>query len=124
MRDPYEVLGVSYDATEDEIKNVNEIEMPYLTLYEENPDMVGPMNPSHKLNSSLMEAVAEYYSAGNWIPDLSFALPADFAEKILGESLSDFWGMETWTDSDRKNFVDTIIGGWKERLDKENAAVG
>ena len=91
---------------------------------EENPDMVGPMNPSHKLNSSLMEAVAEYYSAGNWIPDLSFALPADFAEKILGESLSDFWGMETWTDSDRKNFVDTIIGGWKERLDKENAAVG
>ena len=91
---------------------------------EENPDMVGPMNPSHKLNSSLMEAVAEYYSAGNWIPDLSFALPSDFAEKILGESLSDFWGMEIWTDSDRKNFVDTIIGGWKERLDKENTAVG
>ena len=91
---------------------------------EENPDMVGPMNPSHKLNSSLMEAVAEYYSSGNWIPDLSFALPADFAEKILGESLSDFWGMEIWTDSDRKNFVDTIIGGWKERLDKENTAVG
>ena len=91
---------------------------------EENPEMVGPMNPSHKISGSLMNSVAEYYSAGNWIPDLSFALPADFAEKILGESLSDFWGMETWADSDRKNFVDTLIGGWKERLDKENSAVG
>lgn len=91
---------------------------------EENPDMVGPMNPSHKMNGSLMESVAEYYSAGNWIPDLSFAMPADFAEKVLGEGLSDFWGMETWADSDRKNFVDIITKGWKDRLNKENAAVG
>ncbi len=91
---------------------------------EGNPEMVGPMNPSHSISGSLMAAVAEYYSAGNWIPDLSFALPADFSEKILGESLSDFWGMETWAESDRENFVDTIIGGWKERLDKENTAVG
>ena len=91
---------------------------------EENPDLVGPMIPSHSISNSLMASVAEYYAAGNWIPDLSFALPADFTEKILGENLSDYWGMETWADSDRKNFVDTIIGGWKERLDKENSAVG
>ena len=64
------------------------------SIPEENPEMVGPMNPSHKISGSLMESLAEYYSEGNWIPDLSFALPADFAEKILGESLSDFWGME------------------------------
>ena len=87
----------------------------------ENPVL---MNPSHNISNSLMKSVAEYYAAGNWIPDLAFALPADFSEKILGESLSDYWGMETWADSDRKNFVDTIIGGWKERLDKENSAVG
>ncbi len=91
---------------------------------EVNPDMEGPITPSHSISNSLMNSVAEYYSAGNWIPDLSFALPADFAEKILGEGLSDFWGMETWADSDRKNFVDTIMGGWKERLNKEDAAVG
>lgn len=91
---------------------------------EQNPDMVGPMTPSHSITNSLMAAVSEYYAAGNWIPDLSFALPADFADKILGEGLSDFWGMETWAESDRKNFVSTIITGWKERLDKENTAVG
>ncbi len=91
---------------------------------EENPGMTAPMDQSHNISSGLMASVAEYYAAGNWIPDLSFALPADFSEKILGESLSDYWGMETWAESDRENFVDTIIGGWKERLDKENAAVG
>ena len=94
------------------------------SIPEEVPEMVGPMNPSHKVSGTLMESVAEYYAEGNWIPDLSFALPADYSEKILGENLSDYWGMETWADSDRKNFVDTIIGGWKERLNKENAAVG
>ena len=91
---------------------------------EENPEMVGPMNPSHKISGTLMESVAEYYAEGNWIPDLSFALPADYSEKILGENLSDYWGMETWADSDRKDFKDILLGGWKERLDKENAAVG
>ena len=91
---------------------------------EENPDLVGPMNPSHNITNSLMAAVAEYYSEGNWIPDMSFALPADFAKKILGENLKDYWGMETWAEADRKNFIDTIIGGWKERLDEENSAVG
>ena len=91
---------------------------------EENPDLIGPMNPSHVIQNSLMASVAEYYSAGNWIPDLSFGLPADFAEKILGESLSDYWGMENWADSDRKNFIDTILGGWKERLDDDKTAVG
>lgn len=91
---------------------------------EENPEMIGPMNPSHKISGTLMESVAEYYAEGNWIPDLSFALPADYSEKILGESLSDYWGMETWADSDRKDFKDILLGGWKERLNKENAAVG
>ena len=80
---------------------------------EENPGLIGPMNPSHVIQNSLMASVAEYYSAGNWIPDLSFGLPADFAEKILGESLSDYWGMENWADSDRKNFIDTIIGAFQ-----------
>ena len=51
-------------------------------------------------------------------------LPADFADKVLGEGLSDFWGMETWAESDRKNFVTTIIDGWKQRLNKDNSAVG
>ena len=91
---------------------------------EQNPDMMGPMIPSHKIENSLMAAVAEYYSAGNWIPDMSFALPTDFADKVLGEGLSDFWGMETWAESDRKNFVTTIIDGWKQRLNKDNSAVG
>jgi len=94
------------------------------TAPEQNPDMMGPMIPSHKIENSLMAAVAEYYSAGNWIPDMSFALPADFADKVLGEGLSDFWGMETWAESDRKNFVTTIIDGWKQRLNKDNSAVG
>ena len=91
---------------------------------EENPDMIGPINPSHNIQNSLMAAVAEYYAAGNWIPDLSFALPKDFAEKILGEGLSDFWGMKNWADTDRKGLVETIIGGWKDRINKENSAVG
>ena len=71
-----------------------------------------------------MESVAEYYAEGSWIPDLSFALPADYSEKILGESLSDYWGMETWADSDRKDFKDILLGGWKNLIDKDNAAVG
>lgn len=91
---------------------------------EENPDMIGPINPSHNISNSLMSAVAEYYAAGNWIPDLSFALPADFAEKILGEGLSDFWGMENWADSDKKGLVERIIGGWKDRINKDSSAVG
>lgn len=91
---------------------------------EENPDMIGPINPSHNISNSLMSSLAEYYAAGNWIPDLSFALPADFAENILGKGLSDFWGMENWADSDRKGLVEKIIGGWKDRLNKENSAVG
>lgn len=94
------------------------------SIPEQNPDMVGPINPSHIIQNSLMAAVAEYYAAGNWIPDMSFALPADFADKIFGEGLSDYWGMETWAESDRKNFVSTIIEGWRERINKENTAVG
>ena len=71
-----------------------------------------------------MESLAEYYSEGNWIPDLSFALPADFSKNILGESLSGYWGKESWSESDRKDFTDILIGGWKNLIDKDNAAVG
>ncbi len=88
------------------------------------PETLGPMNPSHKISNSLMNSVAKYYAEGNWIPNLSFSLPADFIEKILGEGLSDFWGMETWSDSDRKNFTDIVINGWKDRINNENSAVG
>lgn len=91
---------------------------------EENPEMIGPMNPSHKLSGTLMESVAEYYAEGNWIPDLSFALPADFSKDILGNSLSGYWGKESWSESDHKDFVDIIIGGWKNLMDKDNTAVG
>ena len=110
----------SKTATEPENpQSMQEDVSPEVTL--ENPVL---KTPSHNISNSLMKSVAEYYAAGNWIPDLAFGLPGDFSDKILGESLSDYWGMETWADSDRKNFVDTIIGGWKERLDKENVAVG
>ena len=94
------------------------------SMPEENPEMVGPMNPSHKISGTLMEAVAEYYQSGNWIPDLSFALPADFSKNILGESLSGYWGKESWSESDHKDFIDIIIGGWKNLIDKNNTAVG
>lgn len=94
------------------------------SMPEENPEMVGPMNPSHKISGSLMESLAEYYSEGNWIPDLSFALPADFSKNILGKSLSGYWGKESWSESDRKDFTDILIGGWKNLIDKDNAAVG
>ncbi len=91
---------------------------------EQNPMQGGMNGQSHEVSSTLLGSVAEYYASGNWIPDMTFALPSDFAEKILGGALSDYWGMETWSDENRENFVDTIIGGWKERLDKDKTAVG
>ncbi|MBR3609923.1 MAG: extracellular solute-binding protein [Oscillospiraceae bacterium] len=90
----------------------------------ENAPTFGEGNPSHRIENSLMASLGEYYAKGNWLPDMTFALPADFAEKILGNSLSDYWGMADWSEKDRRNFVDTIIGGWKERLDKDKTAVG
>ncbi|MBQ7873829.1 MAG: extracellular solute-binding protein [Oscillospiraceae bacterium] len=80
--------------------------------------------PSHTIEDSLLSAVADYYAKGNWIPDMSKALPVGFVEDILDKSLSDYWGMETWAEEDRTSFIDTILGGWKERLDKNNTAVG
>ena len=80
--------------------------------------------PSHSLSESLYIALGDYYANGNWIPDMSAALPTDFAEKVLGEGTKDYWGMETWSDDDRAGFVDKILGGWKDRLNKDNAAVG
>jgi hypothetical protein len=80
--------------------------------------------PSHSIKNSLYSAVAEYYATGNWIPDMSSALPADFAEKVLGEGTADYWGMETWTEQNRTDFSDMLLSGWKTRLNKENTAVG
>ena len=106
-----------------ENENSSGVDVPSAPEAENNTSGMNKV-PSHSISNSLDAAVAEYYASGNWIPDMASALPGDYIEKILGGSLKDFWGMETWADADRKNFVDTIIGGWKERLDKDNAAVG
>ena len=87
-------------------------------------ETTGEMTPSHRIENSLMASLGEYYAEGNWIPDMSFALPAKFSEDILGGSLSGYWGMESWSESDHKDFVDIIIGGWKNLLDKDKTAVG
>lgn len=89
---------------------------------EQNPGI--ETRPSHSVSNSLMAAVADYYAKGNWIPDMSFALPGDFSEKVLGKNLGDFWGMENWAEADRKNFIEKFIEGWRERINKENTAVG
>lgn len=79
-------------------------------------DMQSPV-PSHDIKDSLIASVAQYYAAGNWIPDMSIALPNGWAEDVFGNGLSDFFGMETWAEADRKNFVDTLIGGWRDRME-------
>lgn len=96
---------------------------------EENPmpeitDGSAAQTPTHSIGNSLMAAVADYYAAGNWIPDFSLALPGDLADAILHKGLSDYWGAESWADSDRQNFIERFISGWKERLDKEENTVG
>ncbi len=89
---------------------------------EQNPEI--ETRPSHSISNSLMSALADYYATGNWIPDMSLALPKDFSEKILGKNLWDYWSKESWAESDRKNFITSFIEGWKERLNKDNTAVG
>ncbi len=80
--------------------------------------------PTHSIENSLMASVAEYYAAGNWVPDMFAYLPKDFAEEVLKGKLGDYFGMETWTDQNRSDFVDHIITGWKDLLDKDKTAVG
>ena len=75
--------------------------------------------PSHEITDSLLASVAQYYAAGNWVPDMSLALPKGWAEDVFGNGLYDFFGMETWAETDRKNFVDTLIGGWKDRMENK-----
>lgn len=87
-------------------------------------ETAGKKEPSHKIENALMASVGEYYAKGNWIPDMTFALPAKFADDILGKSLSGYWGKENWSESDHKDFVDIIVGGWKNLIDKDQTAVG
>ncbi len=75
------------------------------------------------LSEGLMSSVMEYYNSGNWIADMAAYLPVDFSDNVLG-SLSDYWGKETWSNDDRKNFAQSIINGWKELIDSANSAVG
>ncbi len=99
-------------------------DMPSAPENQQDSEMPSPA-PSHNISDSLLASVAQYYAAGNWIPDMSIALPGDWAKDVLEEGLSDFFGMETWAESDRKNFIDTLIGGWKDRLeDKKEENVG
>lgn len=102
-------------------ENSSEAEAP---LPEENPEPAPEPIPSHNLEDSLAKAVSRYYSEGKWIPDMSGALPDEFGEKVFEKGLSDFWGMETWAEGDRKNFVDIITEGWKSLVDETNTAVG
>ena len=80
-------------------------------------DIPAPV-PSHRIESSLMQSVAEYYAKGDWIPDMSTALPDGWSDEVLGEGLFDLFGMETWSEDDRRKFSETLIGGWKDRLNK------
>ena len=80
-------------------------------------DIPAPV-PSHRIESSLMQSVAEYYAKGDWIPDMSTALPDGWGDEVLGEGLFDLFGMETWSEDDRRKFSETLIGGWKDRLNK------
>ena len=94
------------------------------TAAEENHTAAENRIPSQNVSGTLLSAVADYYAAGNWIPDMTAAMPADFVDEVLGKGTRDYWGMETWTAEDRTGFVETILGGWKERLDRSNTAVG
>ncbi|MBQ7938466.1 MAG: extracellular solute-binding protein [Oscillospiraceae bacterium] len=75
--------------------------------------------PSHRVESSLLTSVGQYYAAGNWIPDVTTAMPKDWNDSVLFEGLSDFFKMENWTDEDRKGFSETLLGGWKDRLENK-----
>lgn len=91
---------------------------------EHQPENDAVLTPSHRISTSLMAAVADYYAAGNWIPDFSLALPSGFADRILRKGLSDYWGKESWTDSDRSGFVEKLLSGWKENIVGDENAVG
>ena len=117
--EPSGILDNSSQSAESGAKNgmrtgENSAEVPEEETVVDNPTPV----PSHNIESALMRSVAEYYAKGDWVPDMSTAFPEGWAEDVLGAGLSDFFGMETWSDEDRKNFSDTLMGGWKDRLNK------
>lgn len=86
---------------------------------EETPGINTEFVPSHRLEKSLTARVAEYYASGSWVPDMSIAFPGNWSEDVLAEELMDFFGMETWSDDDRKGFINELMEGWKDRMEKD-----
>lgn len=79
---------------------------------------------NYAVPASLMAAVAEYYEEGRWLPMLSRALPEGWIEDTLAPNLRDYFGMETWSDSDRTEFSGALIGGWSDMLGGNDESEG
>ena len=39
-------------------------------------------------------------------------------EDVFGAGLKDYWGMESWSETDRTGLIDKFVGGWNDRLNK------
>ncbi len=74
--------------------------------------------PNYNITDSLTAAVARYYAEGNWIPVMTNALPGDWLENTFSSGLTDYWGMETWGTEERTGLVEKFIGGWNDRINK------
>ena len=46
------------------------------------------------------------------------ALPGGWLEDVFGAGLKDYWGMESWSETDRTGLIDKFVGGWNDRLNK------
>ena len=55
---------------------------------------------------------------------LSRALPDGRIEDTLAPNLQDYFGMETWSDSDRTEFSGALIGGWSDMLGGNDESEG
>lgn len=85
----------------------------------ENPGTDLPaVTPNYNITDSLTAAVARYYAEGNWIPAMTNALPGGWLEDVFGAGLKDYWGMESWSETDRTGLIDKFVGGWNDRLNK------
>lgn len=80
----------------------------------------GP-SPNYNMSDSLAAAVAEYYAEGRWLPMLSKSLPEGWTSSVLSPALRDYFGMETWSDTDRTDFAGTLISGWSGMLGGTNS---
>lgn len=114
---PYDFEHGSENPSTEE-PSAGEESLPEESSVLENEGKTAPESPSAAdpyagMSNSLMRSVARYYAEGNWIPDMSTALPADFSEKVLKNGLSDFMGMKDWNDEHRKSFSETILSGWR-----------